>query len=148
MFKEIFSIIFEILFSIFIIIIGYFIWDNFDQTDYKTAQYYDNIKDVDLIYESDADNNIEGNNVVVSIHNISDELNNKNVILKINKESNFSYIKINNSYYNLNEIFMSNDDLYNYYLIENVDLDGYETKVYYIDMIDNSFTDYEFVTEL
>ena len=146
--NEIFYIISEILFAIFIIIVGYFIWDGFDQTDYNIAKYYDNTREVDLIYESNFDNGYEGDNIVVSVHNISDKLNNKDIIFKLNKNSNLNNIKINESFYSLNDNYISSDDNYNYYLIENINLKGYETKVYFIDLNNNNVFDYEFITDL
>ena len=153
MFKEVCYLITEIVFAIFIIIFGYFIWDNFDQTDYNTAKYYDNTKEVDLVYESNIDNGIINNNTVVSIHNISNKLNNKDVILKINKDNNLDNLKIdvNKEEKSLNDLYISNDDVYNYYLIENTNLKGYETKVYFIDFKlsnNNLLNDYEFITEI
>lgn len=153
LYRELFYLLTEISFSIFIIIFGYYIWDNFDQTDYNIAKYYDNTKEVELVYESSIDNGLINNNTVVSIHNISDKLNSKDVILKINKNNSLDNLKIgiNDDNYNLSDLFINNDDLYNYYLIENANLSGYETRVYFIDFIsDNNIllNDYEFITEL
>ena len=149
MFRDIFSIVLEMLFSIFIIIFGYYIWDGFDQTDYETAKYFDNIKDVEIVYESNIDNGYEGNNMVVSVHNISDKNNKKDIILKLNRDSQVNNLKINNVSKNLNEIFINSDDFYNYYLIENAKLDGYETKIYFVDVESDKFIyDYEFITEV
>lgn len=146
---EIFYIITEIFFAIFIILFGSYIWDGFDQTDYKIAKYYDKTREVDLIYESNMDNGYVGNNIVVSVHNISDKINNKEVIFKLNKTINLNSIKINQSVYNLNDIFMVNDENYNYYLIENANLEGYETRVYFIDLLsEDTLYDYQFITEL
>ena len=146
--NEIFYIISEILFAIFIIIFGYYIWYGFDQTDYNIAKYYDNTKEVDLVYDSNVDNGYIGNNIVLSIHNISDKLNNKEVIFKLNKNNNLNNIMINESIYSLKDNFINSDDSYNYYLIENINLEGYETKVYFIDLNENNIYDYEFITEL
>ena len=121
----------------------------FDQTDYKIAKYYDNTKEVDLVYESNSDNGYVGNNIVVSIHNISDKLNDKEVIFKLNKNIDTDSIKINEINYNLKDIYLNSDEIYNYYLIEKVSLQGYETKVYFIDINDDkNIYDYEFITEL
>lgn len=147
--NEIFYIISEILFAIFIIIFGYYIWDGFDQTDYNIAKYYDNTKEVDLVYESNMDNGYVGNNIVLSIHNISDKLNNKEIIFKLNKNSDLNNIMINDTIYSLSDNYINSDDNYNYYLIENINLKGYETKVYFIDLnYDSNIYDYEFITEL
>lgn len=151
--KEILYLISEICFSILIIIFGYYIWDNFDQTNYNIAKYYDNIKEVQLVFESNVDKGFKNNNSVVSIHNVSDKINNKDIILKINKENYLNNVKldINTINYNLNELFINSDEVYNYYLIENINLNGYETKTYFIDfIIENNIllNDYEFITEL
>ena len=147
--NEVFYIISEIFFAIFIIIFGYYIWSGFDQTDYKIAKYYDKTKEVDLVYESNMDNGYIGNNIVVSVHNISDKINDKDIIFKLNKNSELTSIKINETIYNLNDIYIDNDENYNYYLIENAKLKGYETRVYFIDLVtDNYIYDYEFLTEL
>ena len=152
-YKEMFYLMCEIFFSVLIIIFGYFIWNNFDQTNYNIAKYYDDIKEVQIDFESNIDNGIKNNNSIVSIHNVSDKLNNKDIILKINKDNNLNNIKIliNTINYNLNDLFIKNDDIYNYYLIENAKLSGYETKTYFIDFIlENNLLldDYEFITEL
>ena len=146
--NEIFYILSEIIFCIIIIIFSYYIWDNFDLTQYNIAKYYDNTKEVEIVYESDADKGYLGNNVVLSVHNISNKLNNKNVIFKLSKNIILNDIMINNKLYNLNDIYISDDEFYNYFLIENINLDSYETKVYFIDLIDNNIYDYEFITEI
>lgn len=149
MFKDIFSIILEMIFSIFIIFFGYYIWDGFDQSDYKIAQYYDNTKEVQLVYESNIDNGYVGNEIVLSVHNISDKNNNKDVIFKLKKDIDIKNISINNILYNLNDIYINNDEFYNYYLIEDAKLNGYETRVYFIDIESDEFIyDYEFITEV
>ena len=151
-YKEIFYLISEICFSILIIIFGYFIWNNFDQTNYNIAKYYDNTKEVQIVFESSIDNGTKNNNSIVSVHNVSDKLNNKDILLKINKDNNLNNIKllINTNNYILSDLFIKSDDIYNYYLIEEVDLEGYETKTYFIDFIleNNILNDYEFVTEV
>lgn len=147
--NELFYIISEILFAIFIIVFGYYIWSGFDQTDYNIAKHYDNTREVDLVYESNHDKGYVGNNVIVSVHNISDKLNNKEIIFKLNKNVNLDTIKINESVYSLKDIYINNDENYNYYLIEDADLYGYETRVYFIDLLtDNDLYDYQFITEL
>lgn len=152
-YKELFYILFEMFFSVFIIIFGYFIWDNFDKTEYQIAKYYDNIKTVELVYESNIDKGIQNNNTVVSVHNISNKINAKDIILKINKNNKLDDIKldINKKNYSLDDLYIREDNIYNYYLIENINLIGYETKTYYIDFElnnDNLLYDYEFITEL
>ena len=152
-YKELFYILAEIFFSIFIILFGYVIWDNFDQTQYITAKYYDNTNEVQITFESNIDKGYKNNNSIVSIHNVSDKDNSKNVILKINKENNLNKVglDINKNNYNLQDLFLEEDEIYNYYLIEKAKLVGYETKVYFIDFIledNNLLCDYEFITEL
>ena len=152
-YKETIYLLSQICFSILIIVFSYYLWSNFDQTSYNIAKYYDNTKEVQITFESNVDKGYQNNNSIVSVHNVSDKLNNKDIILKINKENNLNNIKldINTINYNLNDLFITSDDIYNYYLIENIDLNGYETKTYFIDFIlDNNIilNDYEFLTEL
>ena len=152
-YKEIFYLISEICLSILIIIFGYLIWDNFDQTNYNTAKYYDNTNEVQIAFESNIDKDIKNNNSIVSIHNVSDKINNKDLILKISKENNLNNIilNINTINHNLHDLYIKSDSVYNYYLIENTNLKGYETKIYFIDFILEKnvlISDYEFITEL
>lgn len=147
--KYIFSLIFEIILCSIIIFITYILWDNFDQTNYNIAKYYDNTKEVDLIYESNIDNGYSGNNVVLSLHNISDKNNDKDIIFKINKDTYIEYLKVNEVDYYLCDKLINEDKTYKYYLIDNVKLEGYETKIYYVNLItNNNIYDYQFVTEL
>jgi len=146
--KDIFIYISEILLSLFLIIFSYYVWSGIDQTDYNTAKYYDNIKEVQLVYDSAIDNNNVGNNIVLSIHNISNKKNNKDILFKINKNVILDNVIINSNNYNLSDIYYKEDEIYNYYLIEKAQLNGYETRVYFVDLIsDNSIYDYEFITE-
>lgn len=152
-YKELFNILLEISFSIFIIIFGYNIWNNFDLTDYNAAKYYDDIKEVQIFYESNTDKGYSNNNSVISIHNISDKTNNKDVILKLNKDNKLDNIllDINQKKYNLNDLYLKEDEIYKYYLIDNSVLEGYETKTYFIDFeLENNVLlyDYEFITEV
>ena len=64
-YKELFYILFEMFFSIFIIIFGYFIWDNFDTTELNIAKYNDATKAIDLVYESNIDKGIPNNNSII-----------------------------------------------------------------------------------
>lgn len=145
-FRESFFLIIEIIFSIFIILYGYYIWDNFDQSSYNIAKYYDNTKEVQIAYDINLDSNS-----VVSIHNVSDKLNNKEIYLKINKENKLEdvVLDINQRHYKLDDLYIVEDDLYNYYLIDNASLSGYETRVYFIDFFENkNLVDFDFVVEI
>ena len=147
--KELFYIISEMFLVICVMFLSYKLWDNFDQTDYSIAKYYDNTKEVDLVYESNNENGLVGNNIVVSVHNISDKKNNKDIIFKLNKNIALENIKINEQIYNLKDIYIEEDQDYNYFLIDNINLKGYETRVYFIDLIsEDNLYDYQFITEL
>lgn len=146
-YKEIFYLVIEMVICVFIIIFGYEFMNNFDSKNVSIAKYYDETKIVQLSYENNIDNSI------ISIHNVSDKLNNKNIILKINKQNNLENVilDINKINFNLNDLYLREDYNYKYYLIENIDLTAYETKTYYIDFIlENNMllNDYEFITEL
>ena len=152
-YRELLCLLLEIIFSFVIIVFGYFIWENFDQTNYEIAKYYDNTKEVEIVYESNIDKGLNNNNSIVSVHNVSNKMNDKNIILKLNKENELNNIKldINMVKYNLNDLFYKEDEIYNYYLIEKASFNGYETKVFFIDFeLENNklLTDYEFISEI
>ena len=64
-YKEFFKLTFEIIFAIYIIFFGYIIWDNFDLSNYETAKYYDNIKEVELVINGDFNDYTHKNNIVL-----------------------------------------------------------------------------------
>lgn len=164
-YKDFFLTTFEIAFAIFMIIFGYTIWDNFDKSEYNTAKYYDNIEYYD-IYLEDINNNIslltEENNTEYAklyLHNISDKNNNTLLTFKINKENtnliNNTIIKIEDKYYEINKLNYKEDEIYYYFILENISFNSYETKEYDIKVLlkeeqynINNYIDYEFVTYL
>lgn len=150
-YKEISYLLCEILFAFLIIIFGYYVWDSFDTSLYNTAKNYDNLKEVQIVYQSNYYEEDKINNTILSLHNVSNKKNNKDIVLKINKSNNLNNVKIyiNSLEYNLDSLFLFNENEYNYYVIENVEFDGYETKTYYLEFKDVILLkDYEFLTEL
>lgn len=163
-YKEFFLVTLEIAFAIFIIIFGYAIWDNFDQTDYNIAKYYDDIEYYE-IYLEDSEDNVsllaEENNreyTKLYLHNINDKNNNTLLTFKIYKENitliNNAIIKIENEYYDINKLNYKEDENYYYFIIKDIDFSGYETKEYNVkillkEQLENNtinYLDYEFVT--
>lgn len=164
-YKEFILITLEIAFSIFIMIFGYTIWDNFDQTNYNTAKYYDNIEYYE-IYLEDTGEDIsllkEENNTEYAklyLHNISNKNNNTLLTFKINKENtnliNNTIIKIEDKYYEINKLNYKEDENYYYFILENINFNSYETKEYNIKVLLKeeqyntiNYIDYEFTTYL
>ena len=161
-YKEFFLVTLEIAFAIFIIIFVYAIWDNFDLTDYHTAKYYDNVEQYEIFLE-DNDKSISllsNENTTeytkLYLHNISDKNNNTLLTLKVEKENkmliNNTIIKIDNEFYEINKLDYKEDDNYFYFIIENLDFNGYETKEYNVKVLMkenddiNEYLDYEFTT--
>ncbi|MBQ3021228.1 MAG: hypothetical protein IJD92_03285 [Bacilli bacterium] len=149
-YKEFFKLTFEIIFAINIIFLGYIVWDNFDLTSYETAKYYDNINEIEIVVDGNITEFNHTNNII--LHNIGKKDNNTNLLLKINKKENLNsvFININNITYNINEIKYNEDEYFNYYLIDNSILNGYETKEYNIELlnVENNIFDYEFITNI
>lgn len=161
-YKEFFLITIEISFAIFLIIFGYAIWDNFDQTEYITAKYYDNIKDFEIYIENNNsyvalkndENNIEYTKLF--LHNISDKDNITKLSFKINKDNylkNNTTINIDNQYYELKKLDYFEDEYFYYYIIEDIKFKGYETKTYNIKILLDNYDyyhniNYEFVVNI
>ena len=152
----------EIALAVFIIIFGYAIWDNFDLTDYHTAKYYDNVEQYEVFLE-DNDKSISllsNENTTeytkLYLHNISDKNNNTLLTLKVDKENtlliNNTIIKIDNEFYEINKLDYKEDDNYLYFIIGNLDFNGYETKEYNVKVLIkenndiNEYLDYDFTT--
>lgn len=147
-------------FAIFIIIFGYAIWNNFDQTNYNTAKYYDNTKEVEIYIEDSKNyitllnNELNSESTKFYLHNISDKNNNTNLLFKTDKNTNIKNnitLKINNNYYFLKELECIEDDNYCYYKINDINLKGYETKEYDFKIILNNIDkniNYELVTNI
>ena len=152
----------EIALAVFIIIFGYTVWDNFDLTDYDTAKYYDNVEQYEVFLE-DNDKSISllsNENTTeytkLYLHNISDKNNITLLTLKVEKENkmliNNTIIKIDNEFYEINKLDYKEDDNYFYFIIENLDFNGYETKEYNVKVLMkenddiNEYLDYEFTT--
>lgn len=163
-YKEFILSTLEIALAVFIIIFGYAIWDNFDLTDYNTAKYYDNIEYYEIYLEDSKDNIsllTEENNVEYTklyLHNVSEKNNDTLLTFKIDKENiiliNNAIIKIENNYYDINKLDYKEDENYYYFIIEDVDFNGYETKEYNVKVLlkeklennINEYLTYEFVT--
>ena len=145
-YKEFFMILFEMCLSIFIAIFSYALWDNFDKTKYLELKKYNNLKEVEVYYE--------GNKLVM--HNVSKSNNNKNLILRVNKNEyvvDNTKLLINGNKFDLSEFKNSTDDNFIYY-IDNINFNKYETKVYDVDILsnDNNYVvdelNYLFITEV
>lgn len=163
-YKEFFLITLEISFAIFLIIFGYAIWDNFDQTSYNTAKYYDNNQKFEILLEDneelitfyEKENTIDYSKLY--LHNISDKNNNTLLTFKINKNNTILkdnvIVKINENYYDINKLNYKEDEIYCYFIINNIEFKGYETKEYNIKLLlknkinenINNYLNYEFAT--
>ena len=146
-YKEFFMILLEMCLSIFIAIFSYALWDNFDKTKYLELKKYNNLKEVEVYYED--------NKLVM--HNVSKSNNNKNLILRVNKHEyvvDNTKLLINGNEFDLSEFKNSVDDNFIYYVIDNIDFNKYETKVYDVDILsnDNNYVvdelNYLFITEV
>jgi len=138
-YKEFFKICFEISFSFFIIIFGYNIWNTFDLNSYQTAKYYENNKELDLLIDENK----------LYIHNLSDKDNTAKLVLKTNKEdiSDNIVINFNNEKYYIKDLECKKDEYYCYYIINNIELNGYETKEFNYNIINDNIN-YEIVATI
>lgn len=143
--KEFFLIMLEMAFAIFIIIFGYAIWDNFDLTNYNTAKYYDDAKDIEMYLEDDKNyisslNNEDNSEYAkLYLHNISNENNTKKLFFKISKDNIYmkenAVLNINNNYFELNNLEYIEEDYFYNFIIDDINLDSYETKKLYIKIL-------------
>lgn len=161
-YKEFFAITIEICFAIFIIIFGGTLWNTFDFSDYNTASYYANSKEFDMHIDEGnyiglLNNEQEVTYTNLYLHNMSGKRNINNLLIKISKDNdslkNNTIIKINENYYELNNLECIEDDYFYYFKIENIDFNGYETKEYKLKIllkenINNEYLNYEFMTNL
>lgn len=147
-YKELIIILCEMMLSIFIAIFGYVLWDNFDSKKYIETINYDNIYEVEVAYEDNC----------LMVHNISRKDNNKDLMFKVNRfDSNLKnddiILLIDGKEYDLSNLDYTVDDLYIYYIIDNISFNEYETKVYDVKVMSKSYDvidslNYEFVTEI
>lgn len=158
-YKEFFLITLEMCFAIFVAIFGYTLWDNFDQTEYELAKYYDNTNEYDIYLENNnnyisllsEENSIDSTKLY--LHNISDKENITKLSFKISKENEYlkdiAIINIDDKYYELNKLECISDDYFYYFVIDNINFLGYETKEYNIKILlkdnINKKLSYEFV---
>ena len=163
--KEIAYLILEILFCIFIIFYGYYIWNNYDLSKLEIAKSYKNdkniivnIEDISNIVISNDENNIESN--ILYLHNTSSNNNSAKLILKINKDNELfkrnTILKIDQRYYDLSNLKCYKDKNFIYIIIDNYNFNSYETKELEVkilskDQINNNISEYmnyEFIIQL
>ncbi len=147
-YKELMIILCEMMLSIFIAIFGYVLWNNFDNKKYMETINYDNTYEVEVAYENDC----------LMVHNVSRRDNNKDLMFKVNRfDSNLKnddiILLIDGKEYDLSNLDYTVDDLYIYYIIDNISFNEYETKVYDVKVMSKSYDvidslNYEFVTEI
>ena len=162
--KEIISLIFEIIVCFCVIILGMYYWLNCDRTSLETAKHFSNYNKIVV--------NLSENNTVLSndekevLPNILYLKNNTNksktakLVVKIDKDNTLfrsnTIIKIDNIYYDLNNLDYKVDDKYNYIFINNITLNSYETKELEVKLLTKEsiknniykYLSYEFVTQV
>ena len=161
--REIYYLILEILFSIFVIFFGYYILNNFDKSSIDIAKSYSNTKQIAINLEDNdtilSNNEEEINANTLYLHNISSKNNAAKLLIKINKSNDLfktnTILKINNNYYNLEDMDYFLDDNYIYIIIKKIAFDGYETKELNIKLLTkekvnnvSEYLNYEFVTKV
>lgn len=133
----------EICMSIFIIMFGYTLWNNFDNTNYMIAKSNSNLNEVQVYLDENK----------LYLHNISKNKNKKKLCIKIDKEDNTfidnTKIIIDDKVYNLTDYKTIEDEYYKYIILNNLDFNSYETKEYNV-AIDTKITNYnyEFTTTI
>ena len=106
---------------------------------YQTAKYYENNKELDLLIDENK----------LYIHNLSDKDNTAKLVLKTNKEdiSDNIVINFNNEKYYIKDLECKKDEYYCYYIINNIELNGYETKEFNYNIINDNIN-YEIVATI
>lgn len=163
--KEIAYLIFEIIICTFIIIFGYYLWNNYDLSSLEIAKSYSDYQKV-IVDIDDANNIVLSNNEddietnTLYLHNISNTNNSANLILKIDKDNelfkNNTILKIDNNYYNLTNLHSIIKDNYMFIIIEDYTFDSYETKKLEVKIITKEkpnqniaeYLNYEFITQI
>lgn len=162
-YKEFILTTLEICFAIFIIIFGYKIWNNFDQSEFEIAKYYDKFNETEILIEDYEhivsfinDDNVKKTKLYM--HNIDEKNISKNLLLKIDKDNtnikDSIILLINNDYYELNKMEVKEDDYYYYFILDKISFEGYETKEYEVKILlkdknlNKNILGYEFITTL
>ena len=162
--REITYLIFEILFCIFFIIFGYYIWSNFDISNLLIAKSYNDktiiqldVLDAEEIVLSSDEDKVKPSKLY--LHNISKKEGVSKLIIKIDKNNVLfkenTILKINEKYYNLEDLKYETNDEYIYVFLDQYTFDGYETKELEVklltkDKIDLNiceYLNYEFISE-
>ena len=142
-YKEFLKYTLEICMSIFIIMFGYTLWNNFDNTNYMIAKSNSNLNEVQVYLDENK----------LYLHNISKNKNKNKLCIKIDKEDNTfidsTKIIIDDKVYNLSDYKTIEDEYYKYIILNNLDFNSYETKEYNV-AIDTRITNYnyEFTTTI
>ena len=142
-YKEFLKYTLEICMSIFIIMFGYTLWNNFDNTNYMIAKSNSNLNEVQVYLDENK----------LYLNKISKNKNKKKLCIKIDKEDNTfidsTKIIIDDKVYNLTDYKTIEDEYYKYIILNNLDFNSYETKEYNV-AIDTKITNYnyEFTTTI
>lgn len=142
-YRECVKLTLEIGIAIYIIIFGYAVWNNFDQTSYRIAQINENTREVEVYTESKK----------LILHNISKNKNKTKLILRVDKKEfdkiSKSELTIDDTKYNLKDLECKQNDKYYFVEMQNIIFDKHETLIYnyYINNTDNILLDYEFIIE-
>ena len=162
--KEILSLIFEIIVCFSIIIVGLYYWVNCDRGSLEVAKYYSNysnivvnIDDQNTVLSSN-ENDIKSNTLLLK--NTSSKKSNVKLVIKIDRNNmlfkNNTVLKIDNNYYNLDDLGFKSDNNYMYIFINNYEFNSYETKEFEIKLLTKEsinyniydYLNYEFMTQV
>ena len=135
-------IIIEMLIAVLFIIISIPLWvKSENKLDYNeevlayeeglTLYYLNNYKNKEVISL-----NKESNTTELLIYNISNDINDGQLILNYDKTSNLDYkhlnIKINDKLYTLSDLYLKSTNIYDIFKISDIKLDSFQTMEYNI----------------
>ena len=148
--KNIIRCISEIIFAVVLIFVSYFAWDRIDVDAYERDIAKYNLRDIALELENDfseigylSDENAI-DNTILYVNNYQNKVYQSNIFLVLNdldiNNLDSFYLSIDEKVYNLKDIYVSDINDQNYFLIDNVNLSEYEKTNYNLKLlVDDSY---------
>ena len=153
--KKIIRYISEIIFSIVLIFISYFVWDRIDVKAYEKYITQYTLEDIQISMENNFDNLFylsnekEVEDTVIYVNNYQNKIYNVDILLVLtginDTMMNDLYLNINGENYSLNNIYKTHTDDDYYFLISNIVLNEYEKRNYNLKLLlsdDFDFTNF------
>lgn len=143
--KMVIKYISEIVFSVFLIFISYFVWDRIDVEAYERYITQFNSNDIIIDMENDfddlgylSDEKIK-ENAILHINNYQNKKFNTDILMVLSganeKMLDDLYLIVNGENKKLTDIYVSTKDDNDYFLVSNINLDEYEKVSYELNLL-------------